>query len=133
MAQEVSDELAQRLAHSNLLRVFSNRDPASRREAIKATYHPDVTLVEPDAVATGHDGVEKTASGLLAERAGWGFVPHGPVKKNHEMLYLAWGFGPVKDDGEVDVKDTGADVLIVEGDKIKRLWVIIDGLADVRV
>lgn len=132
MAQEVSATLAHALAHSNLLRVFSNRDPAARLAAIKSTYHEDVTFYEPDVVVTGHDGVNAKAEELLNERKGWGFVPRGEVKRNHEMLYLAWGFGPQGEDGVVDIKATGADVLIVEGEKVKKFWVIIDGVSDAK-
>lgn len=128
----VPDSTAKKLAYGNLLHVFSNRDAASRRVAIKETYHEDVTFYEPDQVITGHDGVDATAAKLLDERQGWGFVPSGNVTKNHEMVYLAWGFGPVGEDGQVDVKVTGADVLIVEDGKVKKFWVVLNGVTDVK-
>lgn len=133
-------QVAQTLAHSNLLHVFSQRDASLRLAAIKKTYHPEVQFAEPDgSVYVGHDAVNKKAGELLEERAGWGFVPKGSVKRTREMVYLAWGFGPVVEgwelgkEGSVDVKATGADVLIVEEGLIKRFWVIIDGLSDVEV
>ncbi len=128
----VSAAVAHRLAHANLLEVFSNRDPASRMAAVKATYHSDVVFYEPDLVVTGHEAVDERARILLNQRVGWEFVPDGPVKKNHNMIYLAWGFGP-KVDGKVDVKTTGADVLIVKEDKITKFWVVLDGPSDVEV
>ncbi|KIW25128.1 uncharacterized protein PV07_10792 [Cladophialophora immunda] len=131
MAEIVSAEVAHNLAYGNLLRVFSNRDEASRLRAVQETYHADVTFYEPDSVATGHDGVNSKAEGLLRERAGWGFVPVGNVQRNHNMLYLAWGFGPQDEaTGEVDVKVKGADVLLVDHGKVRTFWVIIEGVTD---
>jgi hypothetical protein len=128
----VPDETAKKLAYGNLLDVFSNRDPQSRLAAIKQTYHADVTFYEPDTVITGHDAVNAKVEELLNERQGWGFVPHGNVTKNHDMVHLAWGFGPVGDDGAVDVKVKGADVLIVEDAKVKKFWVVLEGITDVK-
>lgn len=131
--ETVSAAVAHTLTHNNLLRVFSNRDPVSRREVIKETYHPDVVLLEPDDIAHGHDGVDAKAQALLDERQGWEFVPDGPVRQNHEMLHLAWGFGPKGADGKVDVKAKGSDTLIVRDGKVERFWVIIEGVSDVKV
>jgi len=129
--EPVSASLAHTLAHNNLLGVFSNRDASSRREVIKATYTPDVVFFEPDSTERGHEGVDTRAQALLDERPGWEFVADGPVKRNHDMLYLAWGFGP-KVNGEVDVKVRGSDVLMVRDGKVDRLWVLIDGVTDVQ-
>ncbi|KIY00117.1 uncharacterized protein Z520_03802 [Fonsecaea multimorphosa CBS 102226] len=133
MAEIVSAQVAQTLAYNNLLRVFSNRDRASRLAIIRETYTSDVTFYEPDVIATGHDGVDAKAEELLTARAGWEFVPSGNVQRNHNMIWLAWGFGP-KDGstGEVDVKVKGGDVLIVdlEQGKVKSFWVVIEGVTD---
>src|ERR1700754_5025687 len=110
----VPSPLAHTLALNNLLRVFSNRDAPSRAAAIRETYHEDVTFYEPDAVITGHEGINAKVEQLLGERPGWAFVPSGNVMRNHGMVYLAWGFGPVGEGGSVDVKVRGADVLMVE-------------------
>ncbi|ETI27594.1 hypothetical protein G647_00043 [Cladophialophora carrionii CBS 160.54] len=128
----IPDETAKKLAYGNLLDVFSNRDVQSRLVAVKETYHAEVTFYGPDAIHTGHDAVNAEAQKLLDDRPGWAFVPQGIVTKNHDMLYLAWGFGPVGDDGLVDVRTRGADVLIVEQGKVKKFWVIIEGITDVK-
>ena len=135
----ISPQLAQTLAHTNLLGIFSNTDAASRKAAIRATYHPDVEFFEPDAVITNHEGIDAKVEKLLAERPGWSFVPLGPVRCNHQLVFLAWGYGPKEaagegnNDGGVEVKVKGCDVLMVEGDKVKRFWVLIDGASDVKV
>ena len=87
-------------------------------------------------MVTGHDAVDAKAAALLADdqREGWEFVPVGKVKRNHDMVYLAWGFGPPKKGhGGVDVKATGADVLMVREGKVEKLWVVLDGVSDVKV
>ncbi|KIW79092.1 hypothetical protein Z517_08932 [Fonsecaea pedrosoi CBS 271.37] len=130
-ADSVSADVAHTLAYANLLDVFSNRNRESRRRAIQETYHADVTFYEPDSVTTGHDGVDSKCEELLSARKGWGFVPVGNVQRNHGMVYLAWGFGP-RDTatGEVEAKVKGADVLMVEEGKIRKFWVIIEGVTD---
>jgi len=127
----VAAAVAHRLAHSNLLQVFSNRDSGSRMEAIRQTYHEDVVFYEPDKAITGHDGIANTVQALLDQRPGWEFVPDGPPKLNHEMVYLAWKFGPLQN-GMVDGKMTGADVMIVRDDKIQKFWVVLNGVSDVK-
>ncbi|EXJ73121.1 uncharacterized protein A1O5_04270 [Cladophialophora psammophila CBS 110553] len=133
MAEIIPTEVAHNLAYANLLRVFSNRDRASRLSAIQETYHADVSFYEPDCVVTGHDGVDAKSEELLNSRPGWGFVPVGNVQRNHNMVYLAWGFGPQNEaTGEVDVQVNGADVLIVDQGKVRTFWVIIEGISDIK-
>ena len=102
-------------------------------------YSPDIVVHEPDgAILRGHQGINDQVSTLLAERVGWGFVQTGEVKYNEDFVGVTWGFGPQgEDDGKVDVKATGSDAILVEkGEdgvvRIKRLYVIIDGLADAK-
>lgn len=120
------------LAHGNLLDVFSNRDASSRLANIKQIYHDDVVFYEPDAIVTGHGGINAKVDELLGSRPGWAFVPHGNVTRNHGMLHLAWGFGPTSEDGRVDVKVKGADVIIVDEGKIRCFWVVLEGVTDVK-
>ena len=101
-------------------------------------YTPDVVVYEPDnEVLHGYDEINAHVSKLLAERAGWGFVTTGEVKHNADYVGVTWGFGPKDGEGTVDVKITGSDVIIVEkgGDevvRIKKLYVIVDGIADAK-
>ena len=128
----VPDAVAKTLAYNNLLHVFSNRDASSRATVIKETYHPDAIMYEQSEVLTGHEAINAKAQSLLDEREGWAFEPLGNVIKNHGMVYLAWGFGPRGGDGVVDVKVTGADVIIVEEGKIRKFWVVLEGVSDVK-
>jgi hypothetical protein len=141
---------AAELATANLLKIFSNRDPKSRMEAIKSTYAPDFTVYEPNnEIIRGYEALDKRVEELLAFREGWDFValaggvkngkPRG-VRVNGDYVGIEWGFGPMVN-GEVDVKESGSDVILVEktGEvsgsepRIKVLYVVIDGLADTQV
>ena len=129
---------AYHLATANLITIFSNRDPASRLASMPDIYAPNIVVYEPDgAVLHGHEGVNNQVSNLLSEREGWGFMQTGEVKYNENFVGVTWGFGPQGDDGNVDVKVTGSDAIIVEkGEdgvvRIRTLYVIIDGLADAK-
>ena len=91
----ITPQPAHALAYGNLLRVFSERDATKRQSAIPTIYTPSVTIYESGSISfTGHAATNETCSKLLAEREGWDFVPTGSVKLNHDLVYLAWGFGP---------------------------------------
>ena len=129
----VPDDQAKTLALNNILKVFGNRDDASRKAAIKETYHPDVIVYETDEVVHGHDGLNAKAEELLDKFPGFRFEPRGNIIKNHGMMYLSWGFGPEGKDGKVDPKVMGGDVLIVEDGLVKKLWVVIEGVTEVKL
>jgi hypothetical protein len=130
-----TDQIAHTLAYNNLIHVFSNRDPVSRMSKIKATYHPDVQFFEPTEILVGHDAINTRVQSLLDERPGWDFVPMGKVMRNHDTLYLAWGFGPrnPEPDNGVHVQVKGADVIFAENGLIKKFWVLMEGISDVKV
>ncbi|KIX01962.1 uncharacterized protein Z518_07901 [Rhinocladiella mackenziei CBS 650.93] len=48
--EKAAPAVAHALAYANLMSVFSNRDPISRLEAIKSTYHNDVVFLEPNEI-----------------------------------------------------------------------------------
>jgi hypothetical protein len=134
----ISASTAQHLAHSNLISVFSNRDPSSRLSAAHQTYHPTVEFYQPTPhhsteVSIGIDAVVACAEAVLAERPGWAFATVGNVKVTGTTVFLAWKFGPVDERGNVEGRSSGADVIFVEGGLIRRFWVLIDGLSDVEV
>ena len=139
----ITPQTAHDLAYGNLLKVFSERDASKRQAAIKDVYNADCVVYEPGSITfSGAAATDETVQKLLTEREGWDFVPVGNVQLNHDFVYLKWGFGP-RSSGEfgsgdpegVDVKATGADHFLVdpESKKIKLLYVVIDGAADVRL
>ncbi|RJK97482.1 nuclear transport factor 2 family protein [Vallicoccus soli] len=109
------------LLRANLLDVFGERDPERRRAAIERTYAPDVTFSDPDETVTGHDALGAKAQRILDEAPGFVFAPAGPVLVNHDLGYLAWGFGPA---GQPPVV-RGADVALVADGAISRIWTFL--------
>jgi hypothetical protein len=149
-SSHITPSRAAELAMSNLLKIFSNRDPGSRMEAIKSTYAPEFTIYAPSQeILHGYEVLDKHVAELLAEREGWDFVtlakgvkdgkPRG-VRVNGDYVGIEWGFGP-RVNGEVDVQISGSDVILVEKEgevsgsepRIKVLYVVLDGLADSQV
>lgn len=132
--------LAQSLVHTNLSDVFSEPDAGLRLAAAKRLFHSDARFYEPDGMLdvpegyiTGPEGIANQAGKLVDERPGWKFVPAGIIKKTANMVHAPWSWGPVGQDGKVEVKATGLDVFLVRGDKIESFWVVIDGVSDVVV
>jgi hypothetical protein len=133
----LSPARAHHLATSNLT-IFSNPDATARLAAMPSVYSQDIVVYEPsNNVLRGYDEINAQVGKLLTDRDGWAFVPTGEVKLNQDFVGVTWGFGPKGADGRVDVKVTGTDVNLVEkhGEeeaKIKKLYVVIDGVADAR-
>lgn len=151
----ISPSRAHYLAHANLITIFSNPDPTTRLAALPKIYTDDVVVYvsppplfshltnpppsyEPSsATLSGPTAINDQVSTLLSQHNGWSFTPTGPVKLNHDCITLTWGFGPKKENGEIEIKMTGQDVIYIhqgkdqESARIRALYVIIDGPADV--
>lgn len=83
------------LLSANLLEVFGNRDPVSRRAAIERTYTEDVVFADPEGEVTGWDALEAKAAGLVDDApASFVFADAGPVYLGRDTGALAWTFGP---------------------------------------
>lgn len=54
-----------KLMQANLARVFNERDPAKRIDAIGELYAQDTVLYEPDTSVTGHASISDTVAALL--------------------------------------------------------------------
>jgi hypothetical protein len=111
------DELMQ----ANLMEVFNERDDTARRAAMARTYSPDVRFSDPDEVVMGHEAVNAKAQRLLDEAPSFVFRPMGPVLTNHDLGYLAWGFGPEGADPVV----RGIDIALVEGGLITKIYTLL--------
>ncbi|MCJ1385155.1 hypothetical protein MMC17_008276 [Xylographa soralifera] len=129
MSQTKAQAIASKLAHANLFLVTNNRDPISRRATMDDIYHEDVVVYESDdKILHGRDEVDKHIQKLLGDREGWEFQTKGKTKLCHDLVYVAWGFGP---EGALPVL-TGADHFFVSEGKIKKLYVVVDGIADLK-
>ncbi|SDY53123.1 nuclear transport factor 2 family protein [Herbiconiux ginsengi] len=83
------------LLAANLHQVFGNRDVASRRAAIDATYTDDVAFTDPEGTVTGRDALEKKAAALIdGAPADFIFEHDGLAYTGSDTAALAWTFGP---------------------------------------
>jgi hypothetical protein len=115
------------LAYANLFQVTNNRDSVSRRATMNHIYHDNVTVHEPDGTTLhGCAEMDNQVQKLLDEREYWEFQAKGNVKICHNLVYLAWAFGP----RDVQPVLTGAHHFFVIDGKIKEIYVIIDGISD---
>lgn len=114
------------LAHGNLMSIFNERSPEARMNAMKKYYAQDIVFHEPEATTLGHESISKVAQDLLDKAPGWVFEPFGTVITNHNLIMLAWGFGPPG-----DAKVNGKDIMLVENGKIKVLYTVIEGQSEV--
>jgi len=109
------------LLRRNLQEVFGEGDPTRRRAAIKELYTDDCVLDAPPGVFVGHDALDKFAGDLRATHPHFAYTPRGEPQALHSAGRLAWGSGPR---GEKP-HHTGADVIVVRGDKIAALYVFL--------
>jgi hypothetical protein len=119
-AQSSSSESIASLMNTNLLSVFNERSPETRKSAVESTYHPDIIFYDAEHSCRGHAELDRRVQIILDKSPGWVFRHDGTISVNHNPGVLAWQFGPP--DGEPIVK--GTDVAIVEDGKIKVLYVL---------
>ncbi|MET0377118.1 MAG: nuclear transport factor 2 family protein [Rhizorhabdus sp.] len=108
---------------SNLERVFNERDPQLRAQALAELTVAEPVMYEPDAVVKGRDAISAIA-GRLLEQFGpdFVFVPEGRAAGHHGMASLRWRAGPR---GGAPIV-TGIDTAEIVDGKISRLWVLLD-------
>jgi hypothetical protein len=112
------------LMRANLLEVFGQRDAELRHAAVERTYTDDVVFLDPEEVVEGRDALEAKVEKLLHGAPGFVFAPEGRVYLNHDMGYLAWGFGP---EGQPPVV-RGLDACFFRDGRIAKVYTIL--LAD---
>ena len=111
----------EQLMRATLLEVFNERDGELRRAAISRTYTPDVRFSDPDEVVEGHSALDVKAGKILDGAPGFVFTAAGPVRVNHDLGYLEWGFGP---QGQPSVV-RGSDIALVVDGLIARLYTFL--------
>ncbi|WP_447765528.1 nuclear transport factor 2 family protein [Sphingopyxis panaciterrae] len=111
------------MLQANLVRVFGERDPSRRLEAIRDLYVEDAELHEPHGSVQGHEAISQAATDLLAHLPpNFTFTPIRNAVGHHNVGRLQWLSGPP--DGPVAV--TGTDVAQFEGGLIRALYVFLD-------
>lgn len=111
------------LLRSNLERVFNEREPGRRAQAIADLFVAEPVMYEPDGVVQGREAISAVAGKLLDQFGpDFAFVPEKAAIGHHGIGSLRWHAGPVGGPVIVSGIDTAA---IVDG-RIERLWVLLD-------
>lgn len=117
---------ATELLHSNLLEVFSERDPERRWAAIRRTYTEDVTFTDPDGEFVGWQALSDRAQELLdGASPGDVFEKDGPAYVGADAAALAWRFGPP---GNAVAR--GVDVLTIRDGRVTAVHTLIASQSD---
>jgi hypothetical protein len=111
------------LMQAHLTRVFGERDPGRRLEALKELYWENATLFEPHAAVTGYEAISNAVAALQASMPpDFVFTASGVAVGHHGLARLPWRAGPSGGPAAV----TGTDVAHVENGRIQALYVFID-------
>ncbi len=116
-----------RLLRSNLERVFNEREPALRAQAIEQLFTDDPVMYEPDGIVEGREAISAVAGKLLAQFGpDFAFLPDGRGVGHHGMASLRWRAGPSRGPAIV----TGIDTAEIVDGRIARLWVLLDHMGE---
>ena len=114
---------ANALMRANIASVFNERNSDRRRAAIGQLYTEDAVLYEPEAVAIGRDAISEAVGKLLASLpTDIAFTVVADAVGHNGAARLFWHAGPPGG----PVSATGTDVALIEGERIKRLYVFVD-------
>ena len=112
---------AKELLHSNLHKVFSERDPDERRAAIERTYAEDVRFIDPEGEVVGRQALNDRAQKLLDDApADFVLEEDGPRYVSPETAALAWRLGPP---GSPVAR--GIDILTVRDGRVSVLTTLL--------
>jgi hypothetical protein len=115
-----------RLLQANAVRVFSERDPARRLDAIRELYTADAVLTEPEGVSKGEAAISDAVTELLSKLPPtFAFTSIGAAIGHHGVGRLLWKAGPP--DGPPAV--TGMDVAHFKDGRIQALYVFLNPAA----
>lgn len=93
-----------------------------RDQVIANVYAADVTIGEPGAALTGHDGMARAIAGVQAQAPGALITRSGPIQTAQEMVAYTWDLGF---EGAPRLA-SGRDVLIIRDGVIHSLYVVLD-------
>ena len=94
------------------LAAWNETDPAARRAAVDAMATPDVTYVDPIAVAEGADALDATIAAVQGQFPGFTFRLASGPDAHHDQARFTWELGPAG--GEALV--VGFDVVLLAPD-----------------
>ncbi|KAJ6261697.1 hypothetical protein Dda_2495 [Drechslerella dactyloides] len=121
-----SVEQAISITKDNLYKVFGTLSHEERIQNLARLWHPNGIFIDPQDVATTHEGISATVAKL--QNAEWVFSELGPVDvaapagSDIVVARLKWGYGKPGEKPEV----TGLDVVSVREGKVERLYTFLD-------
>ena len=101
---------------TELLAIWTETDPATRRAAIAAHYHDDIVFHDPDGVFTGYAELESFSDSLQQRFPGQRFEMVGEPSAVGDALRTYWRFGPV----------SGMDFAVLADGKVKTLYAFVE-------
>ena len=108
---------------ANLTRVFNERDPARRLEAIRELYADDAVFYEEERSVEGHEAIARVVTELIdALPADVRFSTIRPGLGHHDLGRLQWSAGPPGGPAAV----TGTDVARIQKGRIQTIHVFLD-------
>jgi hypothetical protein len=112
-----------KVMQANAVRVFSERNPASRLEAIRELYTADAVLTEPERVAQGHAAISDAVTELLSKLPpAFAFTSTGTAIGHHGVGRLLWQAGVPNGRPAA----TGMDIAHFRDGYIQALFVFVD-------
>jgi hypothetical protein len=112
-----------RLMQANAARVFSERDSARRRDAIRQLYSADAVVTEPEVVSKGQAAISDAVGEVLSKLPPeFVFTPVGAAIGHHGVGRLLWKAGPPNGPPAV----TGMDIAHFKDGRIQALYVFLD-------
>src|ERR1700684_1489663 len=112
-----------KLMRANAVRVFSERDPVRRLDAMRELYATDAVVTEPEVVSKGHAAISDAVTALLSTLPpAFVFTPVGVAIGHHGVGRLLWKAGPPNGPAAV----TGMDIAHFKDGRIQELYVFLD-------
>lgn len=108
---------------ANLMRVFNERDPARRLEAIRELYADDAVFYETNRSVEGHEPIARVVTELIhALPTDVRFSTIRPGLGHHDLGRLQWSAGPPGGPAVV----AGTDVARIQKGRIQTIHVFLD-------
>lgn len=103
--------------------LFNQPDAAKRSAVLPQLFTEDIVFVDPEGETHGRDAFEQKVTALLAgQPPSFRFGEVHPAQSAGDLGIHHWNLGPA---GGEPVA-SGVDVVMVDGDRISRLWTLLD-------
>jgi hypothetical protein len=111
------------MMQANAVRVFSERNPARRLDAIRELYTADAVLTDPEGVFKGEVAINDAVTELLSKLPpAFAFTSIGAAIGHHGVGRLLWKAGPPNGPAAV----TGMDIAHFKDGRIQALYVFLN-------